>query len=312
LAPATLYLVSPAGAKYPLFTWPASAQAPELFAWAGDKTRALVLLPPTAAGRPGGYGELNVLTGKVTPVAFPGAATTALGYTLPDGQQLLGITPDGAGATIGRYSRAGALVQTLVTGPDIGGASYSPDGAILAVPAPGGLQLVSNAGGASTRLAVPGVSTKDYCPPVRWWNATTILASCKSGLWLVPDSGARPTVLVPASDPRRPGYDLGDVDAWQLTSGLYLQSLGACGTVEVNKQAGDGTISRVTIPGMTYSPVVVTASARELLVEQRGCHGSGGELAWFNPASGAEQWIFRTGAGPAAVAYNDPANGERL
>jgi hypothetical protein len=60
---------------------------------------------------------------------------------------------------------------------------------------------------------------------------------------------------------------------------------------------------------MTYSPVVVTASATELLMEQQGCHGSGGNLAWFNPATGAEQWIFRTGAGPAAVPYNDPADG---
>ena len=55
--------------------------------------------------------------------------------------------------------------------------------------------------------------------------------------------------------------------------------------------------------------VRLVASAAELLVEQRGCHGSGGELAWFNPATGTEQWTFRTGAGPAAVAYNDPANG---
>jgi hypothetical protein len=30
--------------------------------------------------------------------------------------------------------------------------------------------------------------------------------------------------------------------------------------------------------------------------------------AWFNPATGAEQWIFTAGAGPDAVAFNDPEN----
>ena len=44
-----------------------------------------------------------------------------------------------------------------------------------------------------------------------------------------------------------------------------------------------------------------------LLVEQLGCDGVGGQLAWYNPATKAEQWLFKTGAG-AAVAYNDPQN----
>src|SRR5262249_18474031 len=39
--PTTLYLVSPAGAKYALHTWKASEPAPELIAWAGSKTEAL-------------------------------------------------------------------------------------------------------------------------------------------------------------------------------------------------------------------------------------------------------------------------------
>jgi hypothetical protein len=42
-------------------------------------------------------------------------------------------------------------------------------------------------------------------------------------------------------------------------------------------------------------------------MEGHCCHG-GGELAWFNPATGAEQWIFTAGAG-TTVAYNDPEDG---
>jgi hypothetical protein len=95
---------------------------------------------------------------------------------------------------------------------------------------------------------------------------------------------------------------------WQLPSGLYLQSLGPCGTLELNRQAGSGALTRVRVPGMTESPVVVTATATRLLMKQDGCEGNGGQLAWFNPAAGTEQWIFRAGAGPDAVAYNDPEN----
>jgi hypothetical protein len=302
-APTTLYLVSPAGAKYALLTWPASATTPALEAWAGDKTEALFRLY-SPSGQLDGYGGLNLMTAAMTRVAFADPTISPVGYTLPDGQQILGITQSGSVSTIARYTQAGALVQTLATGPDAVGAVYSPDGTALAVPAPGGLQLVSNAGGVLRNLPVPGVGTKSQCQPVRWWNATTILAGC-NGLWLVPSGGAKPTELTPV---RKASFDLGDIDAWQLPSGLYLQSLGACGTLELNKQASDGSVTAVTVPGMTMSPVVVTASGARLLVEQHGCHG-GSQLAWYNPATGAEQWIFTAGGGPGAVAYNDPDNG---
>src|ERR1700722_12782296 len=285
-APVTLYLVSPAGAKYPLFTWPASATPATLLAWAGDKTQALFAFYP-GNGQPSRYGELNLMTGTMTRVAFPGTGTVPLGYTPPDGQELLGTPPNGSDNAIARYTQAGALVRTLVTGNDAYDASYSPDGTALAVAAPGGLQLIGNAGGVLGTPRVPGAARA--CEPARWWNAATILADCSNGLWLVPASGAAPTRLTPA---RGASFDLGDIDAWRLPSGLYLQSYGACGTYELNKQASSGTVTRVTVPGMTYSPVVVTASATELLIEQQGCHGSGGNLAWYNPATGAEQWIF--------------------
>jgi hypothetical protein len=303
-APTTLYLASPAGAKYALLTWPASATpAPSLVAWAGDKTQALLEL--FSAGRgPEGYAELNLTTAVMTRVALA-LTTTPLGYTRPDGQQILGITQIGSDVTIARYTQAGALTQTLVTGnDDLSGAAYSPDGTALAVAAPGGLQLVSNAGGRLRNLPVRGVGPKGTCQPVRWWDATTILANC-GGLWLVPSGGATPTELTPV---RKASFDLGDIDAWQLPSGLYLQSLGACGTLELNKQAGNGSVTPVTVPGMTTSPVVVTAYGARLLVEQQGCAGRG-QLAWYDPATGAEQWIFTAGAGLAAVAYNDPDNG---
>jgi TolB protein len=304
-APTILYLASPAGAKYALLSWPTPATTPTLMAWAGDKTEALFGLD-SASGMPDGYGELDLMTGRMTRVAFADTATLPLGYTRPDGQQILGVTQHGSGYTIARYTPAGALVQALVTGPDAADAVYSPDGTALAVPAPGGLQLVSNAGGVLRNLPVPGVTAKSSCGPVRWWDATTILAGCQGlGLWLVPSGGAKPTELTPV---RKASFDYGDIDAWQLPSGLYLQSLGACGALELNKQASDGSVTAVAVPGLMHTPVVVTASGPRLLIKAHDCQG-GDELVWYNPGTGAEQWIFTAGAGSGAVAYNDPDNG---
>ena len=319
-APATLYLVSPAGAKYPLYTWKAATtQVPLLVAWAGNKTEALFQLysPQNTFS---GYAELNLLTGKMTRISFANPNSSTLSYTVPTGQQLLSSTANAKTATVARYSQAGALVKTLVTESSSFTSGlpltvrYSPAGTELGVAAPNGLLLVSNAGGVIRKLPVPGTDTRIGCIPVRWWNTSTVLASCLPAstdterLWLVPVSGAKPSALTPLRNPAKAPNDYGDIDAWRLPSGLYLQSLGACGTLELNKQAANGSITRATVPGMSDSPVVVTASGARLLVEQLGCDGVGGQLAWYNPATKAEQWLFRSGAG-GAIAYNDPQNG---
>jgi len=310
--PETLYLVSPNGTKYPIYTWKSSATAPEIIAWAGNKTEALlgnVYLP-----HPTSYDELNLRTGKLT-VVTPAGKALALGYTLPTGQQILGETDNESGSsdaniTLARYTQAGTLVKKLVTEKGFYlYARYSPNGMDLAVSAANGLLLVSNAGGVLKKLPVPGVQPVLGCRPSRWWNANTILASCypkNSGiqqLWLVPVSGAKPSALTPV---RKAGEDDGDIDAWQLSSGLYLQSLGACGTLEINKQAKNGSITMVTVPGADNSPVVVTASSSRMLVRTGGCEG-GGQLVWFNPGTRAEQWLFKTGV-QEVVAYTNEEN----
>jgi hypothetical protein len=252
--PTTLYLVSPSGAKYSVYTWKASATVPAVIAWAGNKTQAVlyVLVPRTNAPAVAEYSELNLKTGRLIALTLAGNAEP-LGYTLPTGQQILGETNNTSGSphakiTLARYTQAGTLVKALATetGYSIS-AVYSPNGVYLAASAGTGLLLVSNAGGVLRKLPVPGLQPVLGCTPVRWWNASTILASCypeNSGeprLWLVPISGAKPSELTPA---RTAGDgDYGDIDAWQLTSGLYLQSLGACGTVEINKQAKNGSIT---------------------------------------------------------------------
>ena len=315
-APTTLYLASPAGAKYALHTWKATQAPPKLMAWAGSKTEALFQLVSPKTGLIAEWGEMNLRTGKITNVTFGKASP--IGFTLPTGQQILGgYVSGGNNVTIARFTQTGRLVKKLVTesikylgGFGLPPTVYSADGTEIAVGAANGVQLVSNAGGVLKKLPVPGADTRYGCSPVRWWTRSTLLVECmpKTGnapqLWLAPANGARPVALTPV---RKTGFDLGDIGAWKLSSGLYLQSLGACGTLEINKQAKNGSVTRVTVPGATDSPVVVTATTSRLLVWQRGCEGSGGQLVWFNPGTRAEKWLTKTGSFEV-VAYNSTEN----
>jgi TolB protein len=303
--PTTLYLVSPAGARYSLYTWRASAGfTPGLIAWSGDKTRALF-----NGNSQGQVAQLDLLTGTMTRFRLAGQAY-AIGYTRPDGLNILGVRIAIAGqvATLARYSLTGKLVKVLATsaGYSIGGA-YSADGTTLAVSGTTGLRLISNAGRMIRRLPVPGTDPNMGCWPSRWWNAGTVLSECfdkKSyipRLWLVPASGAKPVALTPQRTPAERDY--GDIDAWRLPSGLYLQSAGACGTLEFNKQNANGSITPVKVPGtLNLSTRIVTADGPWLLIDAiTGCDAPSQSLLWFNPGTRAERWMFRTPASASGV-----------
>jgi len=315
--PTTLYLVGPSGARYPLYTWRASASfTPVLIAWSGDKTRALFY------DGPGGQtAQLDLLTGTLSRFRLAGQAEP-VGYTLPDGLNILGERVSGQTATLARYSLTGKLVKVLATSKDYSVTGvYSADGTTLAVSGTTGIRLVSNAGGVIRQLPVPGTDPQMGCVPVRWWSAGTVLAQCfgkrydTARLFLVPASGARPTALTPQRTPS--GRDLGDIDGWRLTSGLYLQSLGACGTLELNKQNANGSVTPVSVPGtLNLSTRIVTASGPRLLVDAlTGC-GDSQSLLWFNPGTKAEQWLFKTPKNAfgveSVVAYDSRENAPAL
>lgn len=315
-APVTLYLISPAGVRYSMHTWSGRGMTPYLIAWSGDKTRALLGLLGNQ------YEQLTLSTGKLTTGKLAGQAQPT-GYTLPGGQNILGVT-EGVSAgrstgTVARYSLTGKLVKVLTHGVDENIAVYAPNGTALAVSGPKGLELVSNAGGVIRSLPVPNTAASLGCDPSRWWNPTTVLAECLAKgkvaprLWLVPTTGKKPVPLT--AQRSSAGPDLGDIGAWQLSSGLYVQGLTGCGTMEIFKQAGNGSIKQVNVPNTSNdNNVVVTALGPRLLVHaQTECPGSA-SLLWFNPATHAEQWLLRAPAKDAGVigvvAYNSTENAQ--
>src|SRR4029077_17929619 len=124
------------------------------------------------------------------------------------------------------------------------------------------------------------------------------LASCERPgngprvLWLVPVSGAHPKALTRPHDPRTTG-DCGDLAAWRLPSGLYLQAAGACGLLPIYRQARNGSIKLVIPPHTTDDNRVLTArGARPPGPAPTDCTGSN-SLLWYDPGTRAEQWLIR-------------------
>jgi hypothetical protein len=282
----TLYLVDPAGGRYTLAAWPKNS-APTtwtLSAWSPDTQRALFAGSATPAR--GQVHQLDLRTGRFSSFWMPGNLEI-LGYTPPDDLNFLvaRALSHGDSQVLERYNLRGQLQKSLATVDDLGMAVYQPAGTELAAGTGRGLELVSNAGGVIRSLPVPGVT--EGCTAERWWSTSTVLASCwaESGprLWLVPASGARPHALTPV---RHNGFDFGDFSAWQLSSGLYVNGDGACGSLVIGRQAAHGAETLVNVPG-SGSNLIVTATSSRLLVERiNGCEW-GNSLVWFNPASRA-------------------------
>jgi TolB protein len=290
----TLYLVNPSGGRYRMFSWRAnSVQAKwSLEAWSGDRRRAM-FVPDNEL-----YGsvrqkvfQLQLRTGALTSFTLP-AHVSAVGYSRPDGLNILAeraasIAPAATG-TLMRFSLTGHLVRKLASVRGLGQVAYQPAGASIAAGSQHGITLVSNAGGVIRNLPVPGAA--NGCGAIRWWNAGTILASCSVAgqpgprVWLVPASGAKPTALTPARSGS--GFDAGDFNAWQLSSGLYVDGLGACGTLVIGRQLANGPEQQVTVPGAASS-LIVNATRTQLQVERINSCSPGVSLVWFNPATGA-------------------------
>lgn len=301
--PVTLYMVDPAGGMYQLYRWPATTQPWVLTAWSGDETRVLLQQVGTS---PLTLHQLTLATGQVTTFALPPAVTQVLGYTHPDGENIL-VAQDG----VVRYSLTGVLQARLSAGTELASAVSSPDGLTEVVNAGTGVELVSNAGGVVRFLPVPGTdSTMGGCTPERWWNAADVLVACTpSGaigpqLWLVPVSGDAPTALTPV---RTAPPDFGDEDAWQLPAGLYLEAETGCGPPFIAEQLAGGGVQAV--PGGSGSVVVATSGDRMLVQQFTECLAAS-SLAWFNPATGAAQPVLTAPPHSTGVVSAIPYDGD--
>jgi hypothetical protein len=291
----TLYLVNPAGGRYPITTFPADT-APWLVDWSGNRTNALfeVAKPGSVSGST--VISVDLHSGKQS--TFPLAKGGPIAYARPDGTAVLingGRYRDEPGL-LQRVDLAGKRELTYPVGKNYaGGVLPTSDGAQLVLGMSTGLALTGNNGAPGKELPVPG--QLNTCSPVRWWSSTVVLARCRDAvryssaaqLWQVPIDGTAPTALTAVNSGQGddPGFrgDYGDTVAWQLPSGTFLQSAGACGTMFVSRLTPDGHTTRVNIPGLSSSVRVSGVSGDKLvLIAKAGC-GGGTSMVAYDPAA---------------------------
>jgi TolB protein len=298
----TLYLVDPAGNRYAISTFSGADARLDLADWSGDGSHALFDSTGNAS-----VISIDLHTGEQTRIPVQGSAR----YTRPDGKALLVSTHFSGNepGTLTRIDFAGNVQMSYPT-EDLGGAGQfsgrylaSPDGTQLVlgtanlgnelVPrSDDSLVVVGNDGKIIRTLPTP-MKNAD-CAPVRWWAPTVVLASCSaehgsgSQLWKVPIDGGAPTALTAVNSGQGddPGFgnDLGAGIAWELPSGTFLQSAGACGTAFLSRLTPDGHTTRVKVPGMSQSVFVTGATADKLMLEGHMDCGGGTALVSYDPA----------------------------
>jgi len=301
VATTTLYLVDPQGNRYPITTF-APGEDPQLIDWSGDGSHALFGATYPA---PKTVTSVDLHTGEQTTVPVNGYPR----YSHPDGDELLVATDYNfnthASGTLRRMDLAGNVQQSYPT-DQLGGGKFSgrylesldgaqivlaTEGSRLAPRSANNLVVIGNDGAIVRTL--PSPMTNAECSPVRWWDAKVILVHCSSDaggqLWKMPVDGGTPSALTAVNSGQGddPGFggDYGDGIAWQLPSGTFLQSAGACGTAFLSRLTPDMHTTRVHIPGVSESVIVAGATADKLLILGKvGCGGTTSMLT-YDPAT---------------------------
>jgi TolB protein len=312
-ASTTLYLVDPAGGRYSITTFPPPGDGsnPTLADWSGDGTRALFT---TTENDNTVLTQVDLRSGAKTTFTV-GRNSGTPRYTRPDGKAVLLETSAGLGhASLERVDLAGNHQLTYPVGPDFMGYLPTPDGMQLVLGAGSGLALMGNDGVAGKALPIAG---QEECAPMSWWDtaSTIAVARCRnsagSQLWLVPTDGRAPTALT-APNKGDHGPDYGDMSAWQLPTGTYVQAQGACGVIFLAKLNGDGTTSKVSVPQVQSATVVVIgANGGDLELKSAvGC-GGGQSLIDYNPAAGTSTVLLGPSVNGGGVITAVPYPGQK-
>jgi hypothetical protein len=169
---------------------------------------------------------------------------------------------------------------------------------------------------------MPGPLTD--CSPVRWWTSSVILARCTevtfssaSQLWQVPLDGGAPTALTAVNSGQGddPGFgeDLGAADAWQLPSGTFLQSLGACGTTFLSRLTPDMHTTKVTVPGVDsdQSVLVKGVAGDKLVLQATMSCGPGVSLLTYDPAANTSDVLLGPPVNGGSVTEAMPYPGQK-
>lgn len=300
-ASTTLYLVDPAGDRYAITTFSPQERI-RLVDWSGDGSHALFTASSSTAI------SVDLRTGAQTATPVDGYIRYAGG----DGEAIL-VSTHFNGNKPGTLKKVDVKGDPQVSYPteQLAGAgqfsgSYlvSADGTQLVlgtanvgnelVPrSDNSLVVMGNDGSLIRQLPSPMPEAR--CAPVRWWTPTVILAHCKANggsanqLWEVPVDGGAPTALTAVNSGQldTPGFedDLDNGIAWQLSSGTFLQSAGACGEAFLSRLTADGHTTRVNVPDVSPTVHVAGVSGDKLVLQGQVSCGGTTSLLTYDPAA---------------------------
>jgi len=297
------YLASPTGKKYLFYSLKATPEAGEdLVDWSGDGQRVL-LNSQLSHASPDKIEQVSLVTGKViTRFTWPGNISP-VGYTKPDGLNILGISFAGKNWQLLRYNLRGKLQKVLASGKSAyPNPLYARNGAFLVAGTTSGLEEISNLGGVIAHFKVP--DKVEFCGPQRWWNQDSVLAVCYSHglkpsrdrLWLLNVETRRWQRF---STPSKTELES---NAWQIKSGIYMQDDYTCGVI--GQQWRNGSTHVIKVAG-NDSAYIVTGIGSRLLVrtEQKCGKASPSSLVWFNPATKSVSYLIRPKGNTVGVVF---------
>ena len=282
-----LDLVDPLGGRYQLAKTSVAKDGTgyrHLADWSSDGRTALLLADQGTRRARAIRFDLRTGRSRVLPLG-PGVATISMApqrgvyaamYGGSAGQRIQRLDADGASQRIARHTDGTVLptadARQIVVAPQ---AQDSHE-----------LRVLDSDGHLIRTLPTPRP-----CAPTRWWDATTVLASCSRAdgstlLYAVPLDGGAPRPV--SGDHGSGSLDLGDLDARKVGGSTYLEAAGPCGYVFLARQHADGTASRVRVPGSTGN-VYLLGRRGHRLVLQTGVSCDGGPardaLTHFDPVT---------------------------
>ena len=176
-ATTTLYLVDPAGGRYPItiFPPPGAGPSPTLADWSGDGTHALFYAYAPAPSGTYLVTTVDLHSGAQASFAIDNGTNSfdvAARYSRPEGKAILLANSNGAEAEwLKRVDLTGRPELTYPVGRDFQGSYLStPDGTQLVLGMADGLAIMGNDGTASKTLPVTG---EQDCAPTRSSNSTS-------------------------------------------------------------------------------------------------------------------------------------------
>jgi hypothetical protein len=304
IRPETVYLVNPIGGRYLITTLDGNVTL-RLADWSTDVRTALLI---REGGKSSEVIRLDLASGKVQSFSAAGKVRFAK-FTKPSGQAIL---LERAGVGIERVSLAGAhqLTYPVSRTTDTATSSHplsSPDGRTLVLDSDHGLVVRAEDGTLRRTIAPPKGATT--CSPLKWWNASSVLASCESGdftagqLYVV--SVTTPGAITPLAPPA--SLETQFTVAWQLDSGVLLLNyptdcgVGVLGTLNSSGHAATRPIP-AGLGGYGLNPVGETTSAVTFQITLRCTRDDyASALASFNPGTNQATRLLGSGLNGGAV-----------